>query len=169
MYVFPNVQRAMARRLEALKHPQFVEAFVIALQARYERGKKTYKFKGREIKENRFRWHDSGDLQNLAHLRAIVDIALALPHIRFWLPTREVTVLRQWAGDFPPNLAVRYSTPLVGAKLSKLPCGLVLQSTVGRDDDKTVFQCRAPKQENQCKNCDACWAVDNLVTNYHLH
>lgn len=40
-------------------------------------------------------------------------------------------------------------------------------STVGRDDDPELWQCPAPKQENQCKACDACWTSANV--NYHQH
>lgn len=167
-YVFPNVQNAMKRRLDALNNnPDFEDAFVFALNSLYENGRKTYLYKGKEIKENRFRWHDSGDLQSLRHLEVINNIAKRCPQLKFYLPTKETIILREWNKPFEPNLHVRLSAPMVGAKLNKTVLG-VPQSTVGRETDKTVFHCVAPKQGNQCKNCSACWSQTPTV-NYHLH
>ena len=57
-----------------------------------------------------FRWHDSGDIQSLAHLLAIVDIAKAMPEIRFWIPTKEKGILNQFkrlGHTVPDNLVIR--------------------------------------------------------------
>ena len=49
-YRFSNVRLALARRLEALTHPRWVEAMTALISG-----------------EKVFRWHDSGDLQSAWH------------------------------------------------------------------------------------------------------
>ena len=43
-----------------------------------------------------FRWHDSGDLQNLEHLEKIVSVCHATPGTRHWLPTREYGTIKEF-------------------------------------------------------------------------
>ncbi len=156
-YMFPNVQRALQRRLVALDHPQFVEAFALVLNTLYERQRM-------HPRENRFRWHDSGDLRNLDHLISINEIAKLTPQLKHWLPTREFGICKKFKGVVAPNLVIRMSFPLVGGKLSNPD---YIQSTVGRDDDPELYQCPASKQGNKCLDCKACWTNENV--NYHLH
>jgi hypothetical protein len=62
------------------------------------------------------RWFDAGDIDSLDMLRGIVRVAELLPEIRFWLPTREVRLVRAYlrnVGQFPSNLVVRISAPMV--------------------------------------------------------
>ena len=58
-----------------------------------------------------FRWHDSGDLQSVDHLRAINEIALALPAVKFWLPSREYKIVKQFTDreTVADNLTIRLS------------------------------------------------------------
>ncbi len=161
-YVFKNVRDAMNRRLHASQQPGFVDAFVIALTCAYEKQRKS-------PRENRFRWFDSGDLQSLDMLLDICEIAEQTPFIDHWLPTREKPILQQfkdWGLEFPPNLTVRYSNPLVGSKLRKPVLDLPF-STVGRDDDTELSQCVAYQQDNKCLDCRQCWTKANV--NYPLH
>ena len=53
-YNFSNVKKPLARRLESLDQPQWVEAMTTLVK-----------------KKKHFRWHDSGDLQGVAHLKKI--------------------------------------------------------------------------------------------------
>jgi hypothetical protein len=172
-YQMPNVKAALQRRLDAITDPKFVEAFVIVLQAFYERGKKTYKPWGAKtpIKENRFRWDDSGDFQSLAHITKVNEIALRMPHIRFYKPTKEAGLVGQWLKKnpkgFAKNLFVKVSAPMIGVSFEKNPMGLNF-ATVGCDADPKLFQCPAlRKQGNKCLDCDACWKVGNI--NYPTH
>lgn len=167
-YLFPNVQNAMERRFVGLSNPLWEDAFVKVLTQLYYKGKKTYLFNGKQVKENRFRWHDSGDVSSLDHLTKINNIALRTPFLRHWLPTRETAILKQWKGDFAPNLNIRFSVPMIGAKLNRVVLELT-QSTVGRDTDKTVYHCVAPKQNNHCLDCSACWTKSIPAVNYKLH
>lgn len=161
MYLFPNTQTAMERRLKARDDPRFVAAFVYVLNTKYNN------IKGRE---NRFRWYDSGDIGTLKHLKDISIIAKYTPQIRHWLPTKEVGIVKEyykstapsWKDD-PLNLIIRPSHPMIGGKWPDNR----LQSTSGRDNDDTLYQCPAFKQDHMCKNCDACWT--NQSINYRMH
>ena len=161
MYVFPVVQKAQARRLEILLTDIFAwkRAMVSLLEAKYRR---------KVGKARVFRWHDSGDLQSAEHLQAIVEIALCLPTIRFWLPTREREIVKRFQASgksFPANLVVRISATMVGKQNGPLPAGTV-GSTVGAG---TGFICPAKKQGNECRNCRACWNNSVESVDYTLH
>lgn len=159
-YSFPSVQQALERRLDAMTNkPRFVEAFVFLLRAKARR----------TTKPKLFRWFDSGDVPSVAALERIIEIAVALPEIRFWLPTREFGIVKRFldgGGVFPANLTVRMSTALIGAKPSHQPFGLPF-ATVGRDDDAEIFQCGAFARGGVCGDCDACWTDRNV--NYERH
>ncbi len=119
-----------------------------------------------------FRWHDSGDLQSVAHLAAVVLIAERLPEIRFWIPTREYAMVRDWlllGRSFPKNLTVRMSVALVGMKPSvrpELAARGVQTSSVGAG---VGFLCGAHTRDNHCGPCRACWSKDVPNVDYPLH
>ena len=77
-YVFKVVQAAQYKRLEAIKHPQWVQAMAQQINS-----KKT-KF---------FRWHDSGDVQDVEHLLKIFEVCRLSPDVQHWMPTREAARL----------------------------------------------------------------------------
>lgn len=157
-YIWKVVQAAHERRLEAISDPRFVEAFVLVLTTLYKRGK------GRE---NRFRWHDSGDLQSLEHFRKIIRIAELTPFLEHFLPTKEAKIVNRYRGSIPPNLHVKLSHPMMGKKFSRRPNGFSF-TTVGLDDDPDLFQCPAKRlQGNKCLDCRACWTDANI--NYPRH
>lgn len=156
------VKTALDRRLRAIDDPQFVEAFVTTLTYLY--------YKQPEPREDRFRWHDSGDIQSVDHLDKIVQICRRTPFLRHYLPTREMKFVRTWLADnpggFPSNLFLKLSHSMVGWSYGNQPFGLDF-TTVGRDDDAELHQCPARKQGNKCLSCDACWSAGNV--NYPLH
>lgn len=123
-----------------------------------------------EIKENRFRWHDSGDLQSLEHLQAIVDVAKATPFLDHWVPTREFGIVGKWLKanpeGFPSNLVVRLSTPMKYELHANQPFGLTF-SSVGVNDAMKIAQCPAQLNANKCGDCNHCWKPENV--NYPLH
>lgn len=105
-----------------------------------------------------FRFHDAGDLQSLDHLRAIVAIALAVPSVRFWLPTKEKSLLKAFHrahGDFPQNLVVRLSGAMIGDGAPNYGH----TSTVSADP--TAVTCKAVA--GVCGDCRTCW--DGKVAN----
>lgn len=163
-YVFPVVRKAQANRLRILEKDLFswTRSMISLIDFKYRR---------KRGKQRVFRWHDSGDIQSVEHLSAIVTIAKMLPSIRFWLPTRERGMLSEWLAEnpqgFPTNLTVRVSVPMVGQAVSAgfLPTGTV-GSTVGSG---TGFACPALRQENECRSCRACWDSTVKSVDYTEH
>lgn len=167
-YNFSNVKNAQAKRMAGTKHPDFVEAMTLVLTQLYNRGKKTYVLNGKTVKENRFRWHDAGDIQSLEHLERINEIAVRTPFLDHWLPTKEAGYCGQFLkayGKFAPNLTVRISNPMIGETFKKAPMGLPF-STV--NVTQGMSQCSAPNQDNKCVDCRMCWDQDKNV-NYKAH
>lgn len=166
-YCFPTVRAAHARRLNAIDDPRFEDAFVLVLTKLYQRGRGTYIKDGVEIKENRFRWHDSGDIQTLEHLEIINRVALRTPFLDHWIPTREFGIVKKFFekhGNFAPNLTVRMSAVMIGEELeTSLP---LPTSSVGVAE--AAIQCKAYSQGGKCLDCRQCWDSDKDV-NYPLH
>ena len=162
-YNYIEVLACLWRRANALRHTDlFVEAFSIVMSTIY--GKASGK--GKDF--GYFRWHDSGDLQSVEHLSAIVEIAKRFPQVSFWIPTKERQIVANYMklhGNFPSNLVVRVSMARVGQKAKQFH-GLSM-STVGVDDEG--FQCNAPRQNGFCRKCRACWKKEVISTNYPLH
>lgn len=145
-YLFPVVRAAMEKRFSSLSDPRWVEAVSTLI---YRSG------------DRHFRWHDSGDLRDVAHLSKIVQVSLNLPRIKFWLPTREyqtVEAYRRMGGTIPANLCIRYSAHLVDG-FPPVRYGL---PTSGVHSTRSVILagahiCPAPMQDMRCGNCRACW------------
>lgn len=177
-YAFDNVKAAMERRYSIMMED--LDSWVDNMAELLNRFEKS----------GFFRWHDSGDIQSVEHLEAIARIAMKCPDIQFWLPTREVKLVKTWLeqtwpksyggalarpNGLPRNLTIRVSSFFVGSAM-KLPeilqrAGVKL-STVGLEDvtdDVHVAHCPASKQGNQCQSCRACWDRSVYTVNYHLH
>ena len=118
-----------------------------------------------------FRFHDSGDLQSTGHLKAIVNIALALPNVSFWLPTKEKGMLAtaKRAGlVIPDNLTIRLSAAMVDSdKVNKELTGNV--SLVQDKVELQGFHCKAPSQQGKCEDCRACWNKSIQTIVYFKH
>ena len=135
-YVFKVVQAAQYKRLEAIKHPGWVRAMAAQINA------KRVKF---------FRWHDSGDVQSLRHLFKIYEVVRRSPDVAHWMPTREAWV-KKYIDRAPANLVIRFSATMVN---QAAPSSWPNTSTVVTDAAQA--SCPAPKQDNDCKDCRACW------------
>ena len=139
-YRFSNVRMALARRLESLKHPRWVEAMTVLIHG-----------------EPWFRWHDSGDLQSAWHLKQIFEVCNRTTSTKHWLPTREARILNLMDPDIiPPNLIIRMSSHMIDQKPVKFWPWTSTVSTQAKT-------CPAQDQGNQCKDCRACW--DRSVSN----
>ena len=153
-YQFQTVKAAHAKRLDKLQHdPRWVSAMVKAIG-----------------KEKHFRWHDSGDLQSLEHLEKIMSVVALTPDTAHWLPTREKGIVSRYLqkyGEFPSNVAVRLSAPMIDQK--PIPLDGVLTSTVHKEQPPIGFACRAPDQGNECKDCRACWDKNISNVSYLKH
>ena len=157
-YVFANVQAALDKRMSMLEsNPKWVEAMVFLIN-HYS------------TKSGVFRWHDSGDLQSLDHLKKIVAIANRTPNVKHWLPTREVAFVQEYkktVGDFPNNLIVRISATMINGLPHKFH---EHSSTVSTHKDFDLgWTCPANKQNNKCGDCRACWDSDVSNVTYPLH
>jgi hypothetical protein len=152
----PNVQRALRSRLAIMASPNWVSEMVELI--------------GSTEKSGFFRWFDSGDLQSIKTLKGIVRIAIALPEIQFWLPTKEYGIVSEYVelfGSFPPNLTVRLSAYMVDKDgPNSLAQGLGLTTSEVRTKNET---CPAPKQGNKCLDCRACWNKDVQTVVYKKH
>ena len=133
-YNFKNVRLALARRLESLKHPQWVLAMTVLIKG-----------------EPHFRWHDSGDLQSVTHLANIMKVAKATPETSHWLPTQERKLMMLINPDaVPKNLLIRISN----AKNNTAPGKFwkYWSTVVDSGGD-----CPASRQGNECGSCRRCW------------
>lgn len=156
-YGFPNVQSALERRYKAIMTDHWVSAMVRAI------GKQRY-----------FRWHDSGDLDSVEHLRRICAIAEQTPDCRHWLPTREYQTVKRYIAEYgpiPSNLAVRLSAHMIDGTAPAVSDGehrLPVSFVHGKGSKARGTACPAPTQGNKCGDCRACWdrSVD---VSYHIH
>ena len=144
-YNFPNVKDALARRLKSLDHPQWVEAMTTLVK-----------------KKKHFRWHDSGDIQGVAHLKKIFEVCNNTPGTMHWLPTQERKFLPLSQDSIPKNLLIRLSN----AKNNTTPGNAWSHWSTVVDSDG---DCPASKQGNQCKSCRRCWSRDVKHVTYPKH
>ena len=145
-YVFKVVQDAQYRRLKAIKDPQWVTAMVHLINSK---------------KPNVFRWHDSGDVQDLDHLNKIFSVCKLTPGRRHWMPTREAWI-KDHLNRAPSNLVIRFSAPMVD---QAAPASWPNTSTVVT----AHATCPAPHQGNQCKDCRNCWNSEIKNISYGQH
>ena len=139
-YRFNNVQSALRRRAASLMHPDWIDAMVALIS-------------GHEY----FRWHDSGDIQSVEHLKRIFEVCKRTPDTKHWMPTREARFLRLMDPDIiPSNLIIRMSSHMIDqGPVTFWPWTSTVSSVT-----KT---CPAQDQGNKCMDCRACW--DRKVAN----
>jgi len=139
-YRFSNVRMALARRLESLKHPRWVEAMTVLIKG-----------------EPWFRWHDSGDLQGPDHIKKIFEVCNQTPDTMHWMPTREARFLKLMdPAAIPTNLIIRMSSHMI----DQGPVTFWPWTSTVSSSTKT---CPALDQGNSCRDCRACW--DRKVNN----
>lgn len=133
-YVFAVVQAAQYRRLAAIKNPYWVDAMTTLINSK---------------KAGEFRWHDSGDVQDLEHLQKIFEVCRLTPSKRHWMPTREAWI-KDHLSSCPDNLVIRFSSPMV----DQPPVDSWPNTSTVSTKSRT---CPAPDQDNACGSCRACW------------
>ena len=145
-YVFKVVQDAQYRRLAAVKDTRWVQAMAALIQSK---------------RPDVFRWHDSGDVQDLDHLNKIYKVCELTPSKRHWLPTREAWI-KDHVSRAPDNLVIRFSAPMVDQSAPATWANTSTVVTAGAT-------CPAPKQNNECKDCRQCWNKDIKNIAYGEH
>jgi len=140
---YKAIKAAQYVRLKTLTNKLWVEAFVVQIK-----------------RQEYFRWHDAGDVQNLEHLNKIFEVCEATPDTKHWMPTREA-----WIKDHldrkPANLVIRFSPPMIGQENSSWPNSSMVV-TEGAS-------CPAPSQGGKCGDCRACWNPSVKVVSYGKH
>ena len=151
-YVWGNVQKALHTRLIGIAKPDWVSAMVTLI------GKDDY-----------FRWHDSGDIQDINHLHNIVRVAWRTPNTKHWLPTKERAILLKYlkGNSIPDNLTIRLSASMINARPPSMAG--VNTSTVHSDEVLYEQACTAPDTDGECRECRACWSRDIPNISYHQH
>jgi hypothetical protein len=169
----PNVKKAQRARFswvrECLKTDAGTDSFVSTMVAAIKRTGNPY-----------FRVHDSGDLFSPAYTWAWLRIVQALPGVKFWFPTRswrpltmakispttrmawELALMALAAED---NVTVRPSALFFNAPAPRIP-GLQAGSTAADDGS---YSCPASGQNNECRDCRACWDAPTLAISYRAH
>ncbi len=145
-YVFKVVQDAQYRRLKAIYTAPWVKAMAHLINSK---------------KPDVFRWHDSGDVQDLEHLNKIYEVCRLTPSKRHWMPTREAWI-KDHLDRAPSNLVIRFSAPMVD---QEAPASWPNTSTVVT----AQATCPAPSQDNQCKDCRNCWNKEIKNISYGQH
>ena len=142
-YRFKNVRDAMQRRLSKLHDPRWIDAMVTLINGRHWQ-------KPQPV----FRWHDSGDLQSVQHLKNIFEVCKRTPDTAHWLPTREARFLRLMDPDVvPKNLKIVLSDHMNDQETppSWWPY------TSGVTTSHELVTCPASRQGNKCLDCRKCW------------
>ena len=162
-YTYGNVKNKLEERYELLMSAygdgtikQWVNsmAFLISIQG-----------------NNKFRWHDVGDLQGVWHLDAIIKVCEQTPEVKHWLPTHEPDIIieykkykRNWK---PKNLTIRLSAvnfeedpPIELAR----ELGIQVSGA-----SKTRYNCPASTQDNACGSCTKCWDKRYFNVIYKRH
>jgi len=156
-YVFPVVKEALENRFQCLKDPRWTAAFIALLN------RKKVEF---------FRWHDSGDLQSVAHLRNICQVAENTPGTLHWIPTREYRIVEAYRAEYgrlPANLILRASAHMIG---KEAPSRFEHSSMVlpkGESSHESASVCPAPDQGNSCGDCRSCWDTRVSTVAYRYH
>ena len=174
-YRYARYQHVLAKQIErfrSITNPRWVEAMVVLLKA-----------EGNPY----FRWHDSGDIQDVRHLEDIVEVTRQTPHIMHWLPTLETRILYKYVdkhGTFDQykNLVIRLSTPMINAKantniaysLGVLSSRVVKEKNLSKStlkvlNDRNICPAKTVEHGGKCLDCRKCWNKEFLVIGYIYH
>ena len=158
-YMFNNTQGALERRYDAWANDRerWVDAMIYLMHN-----------KQHISNTGHFRFFDSGDIQGSDMLDDINLVAWASPHIRFWLPTKEYKLIKNYDKEIAPNLVIRVSAPTVDKEFSGYTHISTVYNKNNIDTAKGVV-CPASNQGNQCGSCRACWNDKVSEVSYIAH
>ena len=124
---------------------------------------------GNKKDKDYFRWHDSGDLQSLEHLKKIVKVCKLTPNVKHWLPTREYKIVKDYLKNnlLPGNLTIRFSAHMIDTAASAVDG--VQTSSVHKETKVIGVECKSYQHNNKCNDCRLCWdkSIDNISYKYH--
>jgi Gene product 88 len=165
-YFYPSVEIAHKARLKGIARAEWTGAMVTLLKRAHSRGR------GRNGKfaKGWHRWHDSGDLQSVEHLIKICAVAALTPHIRHWLPTRELAIVKAYQGTIPANLTIRVSATMVdGAPTTQWPTVSAVHDSAPAQGYSCPASQRKGELKGKCGPCRACWNPAVPVVSYPKH
>ena len=158
-YLYPNVKTLRQDNLDHYMENMdtFVSDLTTLIQAEYLNTGVPY-----------FRWFDSGDLQNQAMLMDIIRIAYSLPHIKFWLPTKEIQLIKTTLHgmkvnkiSLPSNLNIRISVFMINADYFSAIKGTTQSRVITKDVEPTEGEIVC---SGICVACNyACWLSTKSV------
>jgi len=168
-YLYKKVKQGLLNRLEKVKkledkdfRKKWIEAMTLLITSTANRNDKDMWF---------FRWHDSGDIIGVNHLKAIVEVAKATPQIKHWLPTKEENTVKEFlkTQKLPKNLTIRLSGYFVDKDPDfslNLP-----KAKVYKNSKPKGYICPAILQHKGCREvgCRACWDKKVKIVNYRIH
>lgn len=135
------------------------------------------------LSNDRFRWFDSGDLQDMYMCAQIMEIATRTTRTMHWLPTQEhemITAFIKAGYAVPENVTIRLSTrEMSGEPPSQLAQelmsypnvkGFIGTSRVITNDEwlESHDACPSSLQGNNCGTCNRCWK-DSPNIDYRKH
>ena len=152
-YQFPVVQEAMERRMKFFYHKDFIPIMVFLLSS---------------LRKKKFRWFDSGDVQNTIMALNILEICRLTPEVKHWIPSKEYKIWREALKiqKLPDNVCLRISSPNIDQEPLK---GFENTSTVHKDKKAFGLECIAYKQDGKCLDCEACFNKKVKNVSYPLH
>tara|TARA_R110000772_G_scaffold92531_5_gene189466 strand:- start:1303 stop:1947 length:645 start_codon:yes stop_codon:yes gene_type:complete len=164
---------ALKGNYSRFKHPQKMQASNKAHNIKDERWSEAVAYlinnQGNKKDKDYFRWHDSGDLQSLEHLKKIVEVCKLTPNVKHWLPTREYKFVKDFLKNnvLPGNLTIRFSAHMIDTAASAVHG--VQTSSVHKKTDIIGIECQSYKHNNKCNDCRLCWdkSIDNISYKYH--
>jgi hypothetical protein len=152
-YRFANVKKPREFNREDFKREAWVRDMVISLDSsRY------------------FRWFDSGDMFSLELANKILDVMIATPWVKHWLPTR----MHKFAKfkdviermQSLPNVVVRFSSDSVqGEIINGQTTSTIFSDTV----PEGALECKAYEHAGKCNGCRACYDKNVKVIAYKAH
>lgn len=167
-YTFRTVRAAMERRFQiltrTLESGRGSEPWILWCRA----------FETLVTGSEYFRFHDSGDLQSVAHLLLYCDAARLVPDTRVWIPTKESGIIRRTNPDeIPDNVLIRLSAARVDAMPNPLTWShgstVLSRATLAAGTPAGVRVCPSRDNGNRCGDCRACWDPAVPIVAYPLH
>jgi len=122
-------------------------------------------------KSGQFRWFDNGDIYDFAMLETLVNIAVRVPSVTFWCPTKEYKMVQKWQrenGEFPVNFIIRPTAPMRDTRLKNdryrnnctVFSPLKFYKESAENTDSSIAFCQAYESANQCLDCTACYDIN---------
>lgn len=126
------------------------------------------------LRDEYFRWLDSGDLYSVALAEKVLEVMQRTPWVNHWLPTRMhkfpkfLQVLR--AMQALDNVSVRFSADSInGEYVPGLHGSVIGPSADTFQEHAGASLCRAYEHEGKCSGCRACWDKTIPLICYPAH